>query len=329
MKKNIILISPHSEWFYKDWIPWLTWDKWKNKAANIWAKPDINITINEHQKLIEFIIQSWNINVINLDFPNEDLKILEWNDDRLSSTESWKRKYFKDNIVFSRDGFISNRENKIILSKFSNPSRSFEPKVIKELISWILDNNDLVRNIIEAPNLENLFLEWWDFRLIEKDKILFAWFNSDWKTSRNSKSWIKFVKDEFEIENDDFLIIESKWYHLDTVFSVLTNKEWSLIWWMICSWLVDNFIELEKFFNNKWLKLLDIPNKYWVRDPELSPNWNWVINTLNINEYLISSWYFSDEIELELSELWIKRFITSTSQFWEAWWWPHCLTNEL
>jgi hypothetical protein len=28
MKKNIILISPHDEWFYKEWIPWLSWDKW-------------------------------------------------------------------------------------------------------------------------------------------------------------------------------------------------------------------------------------------------------------------------------------------------------------
>ena len=91
----------------------------------------------------------------------------------------------------------------------------------------------------------------------------------------------------------------------------------------------DNFDELKYFFDNKWLKLLDIPNEYWVRDSDISPNWNWVINTLNINEYLISSWSFSDEIELELNELWIKRFITSTSQFWEAWGWPHCLTNEL
>lgn len=329
MKKNIVLISPHKEWFYKDWIPSITWNKWKNKAANIWAKPDISIAISEHQKLIEGIISLWNVNVIELDFPDEDLEILNWNDDKLSDTDSWKRKYFKDNIVFSRDWFISNRKDKIILSKFSNPSRWFEPEVINELIAWILNDTDLVRNIISTPELEWLFLEWWDFRFIETDKILFAWFNSDWKTSRNSKTWIKFVKDEFEVKDENFLIIESKWYHLDTVFSVLTNKKWNLIWWIICSWLVDNIKEIEEFFNIKWLKLFDISNEYWVRDSELNPNWNWIINTLNINEFLISSWSFSDEIESELNKLWIKRFITSTSQFWEAWGWPHCLTNEL
>jgi N-dimethylarginine dimethylaminohydrolase len=313
--KNIFMISPHKEEFYSNNPIESNNDlEWKNTAVKVWQKCNLELAIFEYKNLVNNLLQL-DINLINTKFPWKELSVLTKNKEYLNS-KLWK--YIKDNIVFSRDWFISNRNNKIILSKFRNSSRKFENKIINELLIKILKENNINREIIYIDS----YLEWGDFRYLEKDNILFAWYNRDWKSSRNSREWINYVKNEFNIKNENFLIIESKWFHLDTVFSTITNKEWNLLWGLISYNNVNNLEEIDKFFKDKGLFLLKISDKYAI-------NWNWYINTLSINDVLLSSWSFDESVEEFLENKWIKRLITSTKQFWKVGWWPHCLTNEI
>jgi len=336
MEKLNILISmqPKSWWWKKDWIPSYP----DNPSMEKWYKPDAEIVKKEYDWLIESLQITTKANIIQVLFPSKELEIIK----KISQIQEYSKKevninpfvknpnwsdlidndweFTQHDFVFVRDSFISNQSDKIIISNFTQSTRKIEELIINEILNNILNENNIDRKIINPP--KNLNLEWWDFRLIPKDQILFAWIG------RNSLEWIKFVQNEFNIDNKKLLIIDWNWFHVDTYFSVATNNEWELIAWIICWDLVKNMDEVKKFFKDNKKMLIEIPSSYWIWI-NWDWKWNFATNSLQLWEYMIWCNYFSDNVEKILENEWVKRIVTPMTQYMKSWWAVHCSTNQI
>jgi len=336
-QKTFILSSkPPISWWRNNWIPRYS----DNPAMRKWFVPSKDNVIKQYNNMIQAILETGNANLLEIDFPNtkdlESCKKIEelqnFTKEKILSNSFFVNPNWEDLIdknweltqhdfVFVRDSFISNQNDKIIISHFSQKAREVEETIIKEILYNLIKVNWLNRELIVPP--KNIYLEWWDFRYIPKDKILFAG-----KSWRNSKDGVDFVKSNFEINPKDILIIDWNWFHLDTYFSVFTDNEWNLKWWIICKDLVKNFNEVKKFFKEKQKRLIEIPSSYWIgRNGD--GNWHFATNTLQLWEYLIGCKYFDDGTELILDKEWIKRIITKMNQYTKSWWAIHCSTNQI
>lgn len=299
---NILTISPSDKWWYTAWMPKPEWKVWINKEVDIWTIPNQGKVFEQHKNLIQELVSTKVVDLINLSF-----------------SDIWKPD-ISDNVVFVRDSFLSDQKSKIFMSKFRNPSRLDQAEAIKNILKNKIINDEIYREIISPKNNEEkIYLEWWDFRYIPKDNLLFIWYNPDKTTSRNSEEWISWLIKEMNLKNNNYIKIHSKWYHIDTVLSLVTNKDWNLISCITNPEKIGNYDELETFCRKRWIKLLNTTDK----------NNTWVLNTLNLNEYLLSSDRFDDKTEEELDKLEVKRKIIDTSEYWTAGWWIHCLTNQL
>lgn len=246
----------------------------------------------------------------------------------------WLKKFWKDSMVYMRDTFLSNQEDTILISNFKHRSRRFQSYLAKEMLENLNWSNLPKRKIIVNNNKTEYF-EWWDFRYVPKEKILFAWYNK-W-SSRNSKKGINFVKKEFWLENKNILIVQWKnAFHIDTFFSIVTSDDGKLVAGIVCKEVCSNLPEVKKFFASRKIPLHEISREYGIGLPTknkankgIQKIWSGTVNTLQINENLLSSDRFPNAVEKELEKLWIKRHIIPTSEFWKAGWWIHCLTNQL
>lgn len=235
-------------------------------------------------------------------------------------------KYWKDAFVFIRDAFLSNQQDKIILSNFRARHRRFDSSLAESLLKQTIEKENMQRDLITNPNTSEYF-EWWDFRYIPQSNILFAWYSSSW--SRNSIEWIAFVQNAFNVPAENVLLVRWKnAFHIDTFFSVVTNEDGEIISWIICDEICENMNEVKNFFANKNIPLYTVPREYWIWISE-EKIWYGVINTLNINNTLLSSGWFPDSIEYVLEKQWINRKVTPTSEFRKAGWGVHCLTNQI
>ena len=322
---NLLLISPHKEWWYKNGLP-----KSKDKIANA-NHIDRNVVfstqnaISQHENLVKTLDTIPWITTFVHEYPNELMKVLKWKERALDKDTKYPRKYVFDNAVFTRDSFISNQKDKILLSNFLKEQRiEFESKIANELLSSL----ELQREIIIWPEDVNVKYEWGDFRYIPENNILIAWSNKDSsKSSRTTKVWVEFVSSQFWVPSENLLVIHSKSFHVDCVVSAVTNDYWSLIWMIVVSQDIHNISDVEKFCKMKKLFLYDIWIEYW-NDSKWSI-YAWAINTLNHNEYLLGKSLFNDEIEKKLDEYWVKRILSDTSEFRKASWSVHCLTNQI
>ncbi len=299
---NILTISPSDKWWYTNWMPESKWKVWLNKEVDVWVIPNQDKVFEQHKNLIKQITSINVANLINIPF-----------------SDIWKFD-ISDNMVFVRDSFLSDQKSKIFMSKFRNPSRLNQADIVKSILENKIINNEISREFNLPPlDDENIYLEWGDFRYLPEDNLLFVWYNPDKKTSRNSEEWIKWLIKEMNLKNNNFINIHSKWYHIDTVLWLATNIDWNLISCITNPEKIGNYEELKTFCEKKWIKLLNTFDK----------NNTWVFNTLNLNEYLLSSDKFDKKTEEELNKLWVKRVIIDTSEYWKAWWWIHCLTNQI
>lgn len=315
MNRTISVVPPNQEWWYKDGIDIYSSSKenwknvWKNHATKRWHIPDQTRVQEQHRNLVEKLGELW-VRVISIPLD--------------------KNPWFLDNAVFVRDAFVSNQVDKILLSKFRRADRIPQALGIWKALQERVEKIGLSREIITPPNEDGLYLEGWEFRYVKWSWILFAGFNRDNTSSRNSYSWVKWTMGQLWVKPENMILVEAKWFHLDTVMWVISDMDDSVVACVFCNELISNYTEVKEACVSRWIKCIEVDSKFWIYSPAIGNRWAlWTVNTLNIGNTLISWWKFDNETEDEIATLDIQRLIVDVSEFWNAWWWVHCLTNQI
>lgn len=313
MMKTIVTMSPRSTGWYNEWIDVLgteeIGDAGFNSATHRWHFPDQWTIVEQHAWLVQSLAQSHVAKVFSMTLDNFP--------------------EVSDSGVFIRDIFLSDQKWKILVSRFRRKDRAVQVQVLKQLVA-ILTEQWIEREIIIPPESENLYFEWGDFRYIAGSWILFAWLNTQSGLSRNSIQGIEWVRDTLEVPKEKLIIVDGKWFHLDTVKWVVTNKVDQLVWSIICRDLVRNFEEIARRLVWLGVKVLQVDAQYGIYSKEVGNRWaKWTINTLNLPGVLVWNGLFDEATEDRLLELGQARIVTQVSEFWNAGWGVHCLTNQI
>tara|TARA_Y100000758_G_scaffold33070_1_gene21733 strand:- start:592 stop:1470 length:879 start_codon:yes stop_codon:yes gene_type:complete len=260
--------------------------------------PDQDLLIRERLNLIN-TMKNNKLDVVEFSFPKE----LENN------------KYGHD-YVFIRDTFISDLNGNALLLKFSQKNRNAE----SQIISGYLEKLDF--NIKELPNKKNMFAEGGEFYYCPKENLLFS------GVTRNSISGAEEVASFLQV--NELIIVETKAFHLDTVFTTVFDHDGSLCAVIVCKKLISkNSMErLDEFANSTNIKIFNIPSHDAIGSSKNIGSL--AVNNLSVPGLLISSSRFSDSSVIEeLNSMNIKMEVSPVSQFQLSGGSIHCLTNEL
>ena len=260
--------------------------------------PDQDLLIRERLNLIN-TMKNNKLDVVEFSFPKE----LENN------------KYGHD-YVFIRDTFISDLNGNALLLKFSQKNRNAE----SQMISGYLEKLDF--NIKELPNKKNMFAEGGEFYYCPKENLLFS------GVTRNSISGAEEVASFLKV--NELIIVETKAFHLDTVFTTVFDHDGSLCAVIVCKKLISkNSMErLDEFANSTNIKIFNIPSHDAIGSSKNIGSL--AVNNLSVPGLLISSSRFSDSSVIEkLDSMNIKMEVSQVSQFQLSGGSIHCLTNEL
>ena len=260
--------------------------------------PDQDLLIKERLNLIN-TMKSHEIDVVEFSFPKQ----LE------------NSKYGHD-YVFIRDTFISDLNGNALLLKFSQTNRNAE----SQMISGYLEKLDF--NIKELPNNKNMFAEGGEFYYCPKENLLFS------GVTRNSISGAEEVASFLKV--NELIIVETKAFHLDTVFTTVFDHDGNLCAVIVCKELISkNSMErLDEFASSTNIKIFNIPSHDAIGSSKNIGSL--AVNNLSVPGLLISSSRFSDSSLIEdLDNLNIKTEVSPVSQFQLSGGSIHCLTNEL
>ena len=260
--------------------------------------PDQDLLIKERLNLINTMKYN-KINVVEFSFPKQ----LE------------NSKYGHD-YVFIRDTFISDLNGNALLLKFSQTNRDAE----SQMISGYLEKLDF--NIKELPNNKNMFAEGGEFYYCPKENLLFS------GVTRNSISGAEEVASFLKV--NELIIVETKAFHLDTVFTTVFDHDGNLCAVIVCKELISkNSMErLDEFASSINIKIFNIPFHDAIGSSKNIVSL--AVNNLSVPGLLISSSRFSDSSLIEdLDNLNIKTEVSPVSQFQLSGGSIHCLTNEL
>ena len=260
--------------------------------------PDQGLLIRERLNLIN-TMKNNKLDVVEFSFPKE----LENN------------KYGHD-YVFIRDTFISDLNGNALLLKFSQKNRNAE----SQMISGYLEKLDF--NIKELPNKKNMFAEGGEFYYCPKENLLFS------GVTRNSISGAEEVASFLKV--NELIIVETKAFHLDTVFTTVFDHDGSLCAVIVCKKLISkNSMErLDEFASSTNIKIFNIPSHDAIGSSKNIGSL--AVNNLSVPGLLISSSRFSDSSVIEeLDSMNIKMEVSQVSQFQLSGGSIHCLTNEL
>ena len=260
--------------------------------------PDQGLLIRERLNLIN-TMKNNKLDVVELSFPKE----LENN------------KYGHD-YVFIRDTFISDLNGNALLLKFSQKNRNAE----SQMISGYLEKLDF--NIKELPNKKNMFAEGGEFYYCPKEKLLFS------GVTRNSISGAEEVASFLKV--NELIIVETKAFHLDTVFTTVFDHDGSLCAVIVCKKLIskNSMKRLDEFASSTNIKIFNIPSHDAIGSSKNIGSL--AVNNLSVPGLLISSSRFSDPSLIEeLDSMNIKMEVSPVSQFQLSGGSIHCLTNEL
>ena len=260
--------------------------------------PDQDLLIRERLNLIN-TMKNNKLDVVEFSFPKE----LENN------------KYGHD-YVFIRDTFISDLNGNALLLKFSQKNRNAE----SQIISGYLEKLDF--NIKELPNKKNMFAEGGEFYYCPKENLLFS------GVTRNSISGAEEVASFLQV--NELIIVETKAFHLDTVFTTVFDHDGSLCAVIVCKKLISkNSMErLDEFARSTNIKIFNIPAHDAIGSSKNIGSL--AVNNLSVPGLLISSSRFSNSSVIEeLDSMNIKMEVSQVSQFQLSGGSIHCLTNEL
>ena len=260
--------------------------------------PDQDLLIRERLNLIN-TMKNNKLDVVEFSFPKE----LENN------------KYGHD-YVFIRDTFISDLNGNALLLKFSQKNRNAE----SQIISGYLEKLDF--NIKELPNKKNMFAEGGEFYYCPKENLLFS------GVTRNSISGAEEVASFLKV--NELIIVETKAFHLDTVFTTVFDHDGSLCAVIVCKKLIskNSMKRLDEFASSTNIKIFNIPSHDAIGSSKNIGSL--AVNNLSVPGLLISSSRFSNSSVIEeLDSMNIKMEVSQVSQFQLSGGSIHCLTNEL
>ena len=262
------------------------------------AIPDQGLLIRERLNLIN-TMKNNKLDVVEFSFPKE----LENN------------KYGHD-YVFIRDTFISDLNGNALLLKFSQKNRNAE----SQIISGYLEKLDF--NIKELPNKKNMFAEGGEFYYCPKENLLFS------GVTRNSISGAEEVASFLKV--NELIIVETKAFHLDTVFTTVFDHDGNLCAVIVCKELIfkNSMERLDEFASSINIKIFNIPFHDAIGSSKNIGSL--AVNNLSVPGLLIGSSRFSDSSVIEeLDSMNIKMEVSQVSQFQLSGGSIHCLTNEL
>jgi N-dimethylarginine dimethylaminohydrolase len=199
-----------------------------------------------------------------------------------------------------------------IKANFSATNRQFEAETYAKII-----NKRFNKQIISLP--KTAFIEFGEVYYLETSNGSF-YFGG---LSRANKEGHDFVKNI--IKPDHYYLIESKGYHLDTVFTPVVNTDNKLIAIIIAK----EMLEQDSYDNLKNLdiEIVNVNNKDSSDEDGLG---NYAINCLAGKGVLIGGSKFTTPlVEERLKKLGIKHYVVSLIDFNLSGGSVHCLTNEI
>jgi len=267
--------------------------------ATVFAKenniiPEQDVIIKDHNnlkkklKLAEYDIET-------IDFPKELNTIKNLNHD----------------AIFIRDRGMMFK-NYWIKANFSVKDRIKEVNIVAEAIK-----NKFNKEIITPP--ENAYIEFGEVHYIETKNGSY-YFGGISRANRLGHEFVKSI-----IKPDNYLIIKSSGFHLDTVFCPVINKENELCALLVAKNMVDktSYEDLKKL----GVRIIDVDNIDSSGD--INDLGNYSVNGIVSPGYLINSQEFiTADVEEELKKLNISRFVVPLTYFRFAGGSCHCLTNE-
>ena len=219
-------------------------------------------------------------------------------------------------FVFVRDLFVSDQNVKIIISKFSEEARQIEADIMQAMLE------SMGYKTIRFPEGSSATAEGGEFYLCPKDKILFS------GVCRNNLKGAEWVAEEFNI--DELVIIKSKAFHLDTLFTPVLNKENRLAAMIACTSLMetDSVDSIRSLAKRKNIELVEVePEDAIGTKNELG---EFAVNCQPLPGYLIGPTRFrSNKVAPLLKELKVMHITVPTTQFRLSGGAINCLTNEL
>jgi N-dimethylarginine dimethylaminohydrolase len=219
-------------------------------------------------------------------------------------------------FVFVRDLFVSDQNGKIIISKFSEEARQIEADIMQAMLE------SMGYKTIRIPEDSSATAEGGEFYLCPEDKILFS------GECRNNLKGAEWVAEEFNV--DELVIMKSKAFHLDTLFTPVLNKENRLAAMIACTSLMetDSVYNLKSFAKRKNIELVEVgPEDAIGTEKELG---EFAVNCQPLPGYLIGPTRFrSNKVAPLLKELEVMHITVPTTQFRLSGGAIHCLTNEL
>lgn len=217
----------------------------------------------------------------------------------------------KHDFIFSRDSFISNQSGEVVISNFSERERQAEA----EQMALFLEQKGYRTYRLNS----NAFAEGGEFYYCLKDDILFA------GICRNNIHGISETARLLKIDN--IQIVESDSFHLDTVFTILIDKDGHLAAIIVCLELIKNSKSIEQFAKKRQVELINISP---VDTIGVDGKGKISVNCLAVPGFLIGGDKFKTPgVEEKIKSLGITHIIEPASQFKLSGGGIHCLVNEL
>jgi N-dimethylarginine dimethylaminohydrolase len=213
--------------------------------------------------------------------------------------------------VFVRDvGLMF--QDKWIKSNFSAVNRQTEAEVYAEIIGDMFD-----KKVISLP--KGAFLEFGEVYYLETLNGSY-YFGGLSRANRKGHDFVKML-----VNPDHYYLIESKGYHLDTIFTPVLSIDNELIAIIIAKNMLMNG-SFEQF-ENLGVEIIVIDNKDSSDEDGLG---NYAVNCLVGKGFLISGSKFSTpQVEERLNQLGIKHYIVPLVDYNYSGGSVHCLTNEI
>lgn len=273
----------------KDSLNYATFYSNKHKIV-----PDQTKLKNEYKKFIGLVKSKFD--TIIIPFPEELNKINNLHHDAM---------FIRDSGLMVKDKWIK--------ARFSVKDRVIESDSHAEFIK-----NKFKKKIIELP--KGAYLEFGEVFYL-KTKEGSYYFGG---LSRSNKKGHDFVRSI--LKPDNYCLIKSKGYHLDTVFSPVLDKNNKLIAFIIAKNMIDmNSIAKLKKFNTEIIYIDPIDSS--GKGKELG---NYAVNAIVGKGIIIScSKFLTNDVERKLKTIGVKHYTSPLTYFRYAGGSYHCLTNEI
>lgn len=222
----------------------------------------------------------------------------------------------KHDFVFVRDLFTSNRNGRIVISKFREKARQLEADIMEVYL------NGLGYKTLRIDETSDMYAEGGEFYYCKNENILFS------GLSRNNIAGSEKVSDL--LDANELILIKTNAFHLDTIFTPVFNMKNELVALILCMDLIEkeSKVSIVEFCKKRSIELIDVPPEDAIgTDIHLG---EFAVNCLPIPGYLIGPARFrSDSVDPLLKSLGVMHISLPMTQFRLSGGAVHCLTNEL